>query len=114
MLGEKLARDFLKKCGYHILEANYRGPEGEIDLIARHRDELVFIEVRTKKSLAFGGPAESITVPKAQRLQKLAYRYRQSHPDSPQQWRVDVVAIELSPVGKLLRLEIIENAVTEN
>ena len=48
--GEKLARDFLKKRGYRILETNYRCPEGEIDIITKHKDSLVFIEVRTKKS----------------------------------------------------------------
>ena len=52
--GEKLARDFLKRQGYRIIETNYRCPEGEIDIIARHKDFLVFVEVRTKTSLKFG------------------------------------------------------------
>ena len=61
ILGEKLASEFLKKRGYRIREANYRCPQGEIDLIAQHNDYLVFVEVRTKKSLDFGSPEESIT-----------------------------------------------------
>lgn len=54
--GEKLAKDFLEKQGYHIVETNYCCPEGEIDIIAKHKDTLVFIEVRTKKSLEVGIP----------------------------------------------------------
>ena len=56
ILGEKLARDFLRKRGYRILETNYRCPQGEIDIVAWHKDCLVFIEVRTKKSREFGSP----------------------------------------------------------
>lgn len=112
-LGEKIASDFLKKRGYHILEANYRCPEGEIDLIARHKDYLVFIEVRTKRSRAFGTPEESITATKKERLKKVAARYQQSHDNLPQFWRIDVVAIELDSKGKPSRLELIENAVSD-
>ena len=76
ILGEKLARDFLKRHGYHILETNYRRPEGEIDIVAKQRDYLVFIEVRTKKSLQFGSPEESITPAKKERLIATAHCYR--------------------------------------
>ena len=90
-LGEKFARDFLKKRGYRIIETNYRCPEGEIDIIARHKDSLVFIEVRTKKSLEFGSPEESITLTKKERLRATAARYRQTHNDLPLLWRIDGV-----------------------
>ena len=66
--GEKLAKDFLKKRGYHLVETNYHCPEGEIDIVAKHKDYLVFVEVRTKKSLEFGNPEESITSTKMERL----------------------------------------------
>ncbi|GAJ10770.1 unnamed protein product, partial [marine sediment metagenome] len=52
-LGEKLAKDFLKKRGYRILETNYRCPEGEIDIVARYKDYLVFVEV-VKQEFTFG------------------------------------------------------------
>ena len=113
ILGEKLARDFLKKKGYRIIENNYRCPEGEIDIIARHEDSLVFIEVRTKKSLNFGSPEESITPAKMEKLRTVAAQYRQTHGNLPPQWRIDVVAVELNREGKLLRIELIENAVGE-
>ena len=109
--GEKLARDFLKRQGYRILETNYRCPEGEIDIIARHKDFLVFVEVRTKTSLKFGSPEESITLTKKGRLGDTASRYRQTHEDLPQLWRIDVVAVELDQRGKPSRIGLIENAV---
>ena len=109
--GEKLAQGFLKKRGYRILETNYRCPEGEIDIVAKDKDFLVFIEVRTKTSLEFGSPEESITPTKQVRLRTTAARYRQAHNDLPLSWRIDVVAVELNQKGELLRIELIENAV---
>ena len=113
ILGEKLARDFLKKRGYRILEANYHCHEGEIDLVARHKDYLVFVEVRTKRSREFGTPEESITPTKKERLRAVASHYQQTHNNLPQLWRIDVVAVELDQRGKPLRMELIENAVGE-
>ena len=112
--GEKIARDFLKKRGYHILETNYRCPQGEIDIIARHKDYLVFIEVRTKRSLNFGSPEESITRTKKERLRKTARQYLQSHRNLPPLWRIDIVAIELDGKGTPSRIELIDNAVGED
>ncbi len=113
ILGEKIAKDFLKKRGYHILETNYRCPEGEIDIVARHKDYTVFVEVRTKTSLEFGSPEESITPAKMARLRATASYFRQSHDNLPPLWRIDVVAVELDQKGKLERIELIENAVGE-
>jgi putative endonuclease len=113
ILGEKLAKDFLKKRGYRIKETNYRCPEGEIDIVAKHKDYLVFVEVRAKKSLEFGSPEESITPVKKERMRATASYYRQTHNDLPLLWRIDVVAVELDQRGRLSRIELIENAVGE-
>ncbi|MFH1382577.1 MAG: YraN family protein [Chloroflexota bacterium] len=113
-LGEKLARDYLKKHGYRILETNYRCREGEIDIVARQKDYLVFIEVRTKTSRQFGTPAESITPTKQAHMIATAFQYRQTHEDLPQLWRIDVVSVELDNKGKAARIELIENAVSES
>jgi putative endonuclease len=113
ILGEKLARDFLVRQGYRIIENNYRGPAGEIDIVARHEDYLVFIEVRTKKSLAFGSPEESITPAKKEKIKATAFHYQQMHDNLPQLWRIDVVAIELDRKGRLSRIELIENAISD-
>lgn len=111
--GEKLAQAYLKKHGYRIIETNYRCPEGEIDIIARHKDYLVFIEVRTKRSNTFGSPEESITATKMAHLRSVASHYLQSHEKLPPLWRIDVVAVELDPSGKATRIDVIENAVGE-
>jgi putative endonuclease len=113
ILGEQLAGDFLKEQGYRILGTNYRCPEGEIDIVARHKDYLVFVEVRTKRSLQFGSPEESITSAKKGKLRAVAAHYRQAHHDLPQSWRIDVVALEVDQQGKPLRIDLIENAVEE-
>jgi len=111
ILGEKLAKDFLKKQGYRILETNYRCPPGEIDIIAKHKDSLVFIEVRAKTSLEFGSPEESITPTKMERLRAAASHYQQTHDNLPPSWRIDVVAVELDQNGKTSRIELIKNAI---
>jgi putative endonuclease len=113
-LGEKLARDFLGKNGYSILETNYRCPAGEIDIIARQKDTLVFVEVRTKRSRQFGSPEESITPAKKERLRTVAAHYGQNRDNLPALWRIDVVAIQMDRNGQVSRIEIIENAVGES
>ena len=114
ILGEKIAGDFLRKRGYHILETNYRCPEGEIDIIARDKDCLVFVEVRSKTSTEFGSPEESITRGKIQRLVTATARYRQSHQNLPSSYRIDIVAIEMDRTGKPSRVDLIKNAVDES
>jgi putative endonuclease len=114
ILGEKLAKDYLKKRGYRIRETNYRCPEGEVDIIAKHKDYLVFIEVKTRRSLEFGSPEESITANKKARLRAVAAHYQQAHDRLPQLWRIDVVAIELDRKDKPSRIELFENAVGED
>ena len=109
--GEKLAKDFLKKKGYRIRETNYRCRHGEIDIVARKKDCLVFVEVRTKASSAFGTPEESMTAAKKRKLVATALAYINSHDKLPAQWRIDFVAVELDQNGKTTRIELIENAV---
>ena len=112
-LGEKLACALLKKRGYRIVETNFRCREGEIDIVARQRKCLVFVEVRTKTSLEFGPPEESITAAKRRKMRVTARRYLQSLERPPALWRIDFVAIELNDQGKATRAEIFENAVGE-
>jgi putative endonuclease len=112
ILGEKIARDFLAARGYRILETNYRCPHGEVDIIARHQDYLVFIEVRAKRSLEFGSPEESITPAKKQKMIATAWHYQQATTNPSPLWRIDIVAVEMNQKGKPLRVELIENAIT--
>ena len=110
--GERWARTYLERNGYRILETNFRCREGEIDIVAQHADCLVFVEVRTKTSSRFGTPEESVTVAKQEKLVSVAMSYLQAHEDMPKEWRIDVVAIEVSPNGRVARTELIRNAVS--
>ena len=112
-LGELLARNYLKKKGYRILETNYRTRFGEIDIVAKQNNVLVFIEVRTKNSISFGTPEESITSKKASHLRAAAYLYLRAHQNLPEMWRIDFVAVEIDDKGKAKRIEIFESAVGE-
>ncbi len=112
-LGEKLARQYLLKNGYEILEQNYRCSIGEIDIVARDSDSLAFVEVRTKRSSQFGTPEESITTTKKTKLIELAQSYLQEHADVPDHWRIDVVAVEIGKGNRVSRIELIKNAVGE-
>ena len=109
-LGEKAAQKFLRKRGYRIRELGFRCPRGEIDIIAQHKDHLVFVEVRTKTSLEFGPPEESLTQAKRKHLITSALTYASTHENLPSLWRIDVVAIELDDRGRTKRIELIENA----
>jgi putative endonuclease len=111
-LGEKIAARYLTGLGYVIRERNFRSREGEIDIIAEKDDFLVFIEVRTRRSLSFGTPEESVTAQKKERLIALTQAYMQDREDLPSSWRIDVVALELGPRGEVSRFELIENAIS--
>jgi putative endonuclease len=113
-LGEDLAVDYLKKHGYTIRERNYRvARRGEIDIVAEEAGCLVYVEVRTRRGRGYGTPEESITVAKKLRLVELAMSYRQSHKGAamPADERIDVVAVEMMPAGRLFRIDVIRNAV---
>jgi putative endonuclease len=112
LLGEKLAREFLKKKGYRVRELNFRCRNGEIDIIAEKDDYLIFVEVRTKTTTSFGTPEESITFAKKERLIALALYYLNSHPNLSSLWRIDFIAIELDSKGQATRIELIENAIS--
>jgi len=109
--GEKLAQEHLKKRKYKIRETNFRCTEGEIDIVAEQGECLVFVEVRTRTSTAFGTPEESITRAKREKLISLALAYRQTHKSLPSCWRIDVVAVEVEKDGNVTRVEQIENAI---
>ena len=113
-LGEKTAQKFLKKRGYRIRETGFRCRHGEIDIIAQRKDCLVFVEVRTKSSLDFGTPEESITQAKKEKLIASALTYTTTHQNLPPLWRIDVVAIELDNKGQTKRIELIENAIEQD
>lgn len=111
-LGEDLAARYLRGRGYEIIERNYRCQAGEIDIVAKDGSWLVFVEVRTRTGRYFGTPEESITPAKKAHLLLAAQTYADEK-GWDGYWRIDVVAIELSPQGSLRRIHLIQNAVEE-
>jgi putative endonuclease len=112
-LGERLARRHLESLGYQILDSNFRAAGGEIDLVAEKGDELVFVEVRTRRGRRLGTPEESVTPTKQAHIVAAALEYLQSTGSEDRDWRIDVIAVELDLSGRLLRLDVIENAVEQ-
>ncbi len=110
--GEELAAAYLEKRGYIVRERNWRCPAGEIDIVAEDGDCLVFVEVRTRRGREYGTPEESVTPAKQAKLVEVAQTYLQEH-SWDGDWRIDVVAVEMTSGGKLLRVELIKNAVTD-
>jgi putative endonuclease len=111
--GERVAANHLEAKGYTILERNWSVREGEIDIIASKPDEIIFVEVRSRRGTAFGTPEESITGRKAAHVRAAAAAYIQAHPDVPETQRIDVIALELDAKGRVLRVEQIENAIED-
>jgi putative endonuclease len=112
--GERLASEELVRRGYRILERNFRGMRGEIDLIAEDErtGDLVFVEVKTRRGSAYGLPEEAITFRKRQKLLQVAAYYLDMHNQADRSWRIDVVAIQMSQRGKLEEIRVYEHAVT--
>jgi len=110
--GETLAAKYLTERGYRVLARNARTPYGELDIVARQGETLVFVEVKTRTSTRFGQPEDSVTPKKKAHLVAAAQAYLQQHPELAGDWRIDVIAIKrLSPASTPQILHF-ENAIT--
>ena len=107
--GENQAVTFLRKQGYKIIEQNFKKPQGDIDIVAIDHDTLVFIEVKTRYSKAYGLPVESITPWKIRSLIKNAYLYTMLHPKLPKSLRIDVVSVDYIENPTHPKVELIKN-----
>ena len=93
---EESAKKFLKKQGLKFITSNYRTRYGEIDLIMQQQDTLVFIEVRLRNNPHYGTGADSVTLPKQERIIHAARQYLQQEVAQPSPWksyRFDVVSM---------------------
>jgi putative endonuclease len=109
--GEEIAAAYLGEQGYSILARNWRCPAGELDIVARQGETLVFVEVRARRGDRFGTPEQSVTPAKQAKLVELAQTYLQEHGLADEQWRIDVVALAMDRRGRVTRLNLIRNAV---
>ncbi len=91
--GEDRAAEYLCQQGLKIIERNFRTPVGEIDIIARNRKFLVFVEVKTRRSTAFGTPQEAVGARKQRQIIRTAHWYLQNNKNLRLQPRFDVIAI---------------------
>jgi len=107
-IGEDLARQRLKDLGYRIIKVNYTCALGEIDLIARDGDVLVFVEIKTRKKKSLGLAKEAVTTKKQVKLSKVALAYMKHNNLWGSKARFDVVAVGVSEGKK--EIEIIKDA----
>jgi putative endonuclease len=111
-VGEALARRHLEQKGYQCLAQNWRCPTGELDLIMRDGDLLVFVEVKTRRGERLGAAEEAITANKAGRLLRAAQHFLAERSDLEDViWRIDLVAITLTPAGDVARVSHLIDAV---
>ncbi len=105
---EILAAWYLKKNGYKIIEQNYRNQIGEIDIIARDKKTIVFVEVKSRRSVRYGSPKWAVTLQKQRKISMVALYYLKSTKQSDAKARFDVVAITANRDEP--RIEIVKNA----
>ena len=112
-LGENIALGFLKRKGYKILETNFRTCFGELDAIAKQKDFIVFVEVKTRATTSLGPPHLSVTKLKQRHLIKNALVYLKMRNLVDVDWRIDIVSVTLNYNNEAEKIELIENAVAE-
>ena len=107
--GESLAEKFLKKKGYSIIHKNFRTRSGEIDLIARYQEILIFVEVKTRSGCHLGSPLDAVTARKQYQVSKVALEFLSKTNLFNSDARFDVISIVYSDKNTL-NIEHIENA----
>jgi putative endonuclease len=95
--GERIAAAYLTDSGLRVLDRNWRCREGELDLVARDGDALVFCEVKTRRGTGFGHPVEAVTPAKQRRLRVLAQRWLSGHDEHAPDVRFDVIGVLVRP-----------------
>ena len=105
--GERLAGRHLRRAGMRIIVRNYRTPQGEVDLVCRDGDTVVFVEVKTRR---FGEPAEAVTPEKERRLTLAALHFLKRHRLLEHSARFDIVAVVWPDAAKAPAIEHIRDA----
>jgi putative endonuclease len=113
-IGENAAARYLQAQGYAIIERNYRTDIGEIDIVARHGGDLVFVEVKSRTPSSAFAPAESVTQAKRNKLVKLAKLYVATRARKEERCRFDVVEVALEETGHVLNVRVIPGAFLAN
>ncbi|MFH1577465.1 MAG: YraN family protein [Candidatus Omnitrophota bacterium] len=106
--GEQRAVDFLKANGYNIVDLDYRTPLGQIDIIAKDKRTICFIEVKTRKSAGFGRPFEAVGARKQRKISQVALIFLKQNKALRSPARFDVLSIYYA--GRQPKIELIKNA----
>jgi putative endonuclease len=106
--GEELAVAHLRKKGYKLIERNYRTRAGEIDIIAKHKGRIVFIEVKTRRTGRYGDPKAAVTLKKQRKISMVALAYLKKYHTLQTPARFDVVTVRSTDAGDVI--DIIPNA----
>ena len=109
-LGESLATEYLRGRRYVIVEKNYRRSCGEVDIIARDRGTLVFVEVKCRSSSRYGAPSEAVDARKQRQLSRMALEYLHANQLTETPARFDVISVRLQPDNLPPAIEHIQNA----
>ena len=116
-IGEGLARDYLTTKGYKVIESNYWKPWGEIDLVTRKGDRIVFFEVKTRdaRNISAFSPEQSVNHSKRMKLQRTCETYlAERNCPQDQEWQIDVLALSIVRESEMFHVEHFENVVWEN
>ncbi|MGA2222540.1 MAG: YraN family protein [Verrucomicrobiia bacterium] len=109
--GEKAAAKYLRRHGYKILLRGFRSRSGEIDIVCRHKDWLVFVEVKTRESEQFGAPSEAVDERKQRHITKVALDYLRLLDNPPIKFRFDIVEVLMrNDARKPNAVSLIQNA----
>ncbi len=111
--GESIARGYLEARHFAHLASNWRCPSGELDLVMRQGEELVFVEVKTRRGEGAGRAEEGVSPRQARRILAACAWFLAERPDLAELvWRVDLVALTLDSFGNVARISHWENALT--
>lgn len=111
--GELKAAEELLRRGYQVLQSNFRTPYGEIDLVAKKNDCLLFVEVKTRSSWLFGYPEQAVDARKSLHLVQCAEWYIQNNPSTAASFQIDVAALTVNPKNwEEFSVEWFENAIS--
>jgi len=111
--GERKAEEYLCKYGIIIIDKNYRTHFGELDIIGKDKNQVIFFEVKTRRNESFGFPEESIDTKKQEHLINSAEEYIQTHNELGEDWRIDVIAIQCQPWSQRIDIQWYKNAISD-
>jgi putative endonuclease len=107
--GQELAANYLRQKGYQIQTENFRSHEGEIDIIANNDEQLVFVEVKTRLSDRYGLPEQAVSESKLEKMTQTALRYLEQKQINNDNYRFDIVAIEIDKILKKAKIRHYKN-----